>query len=626
MRRSGAVRLARLATLAVSSTALLVGVPTAAIADSGTPPTFVRQLGGSGDADIYPSGAEVDPSSGAVVVADTGNDRIVKYTSTGDKVWDVGGFGKALGLYNSPRDIGIDSAGDVYVADTGNVRIVKLDGGTGAALSFWKGADTNKIGSPIGLSVSNDLVYVADAGKKLVRVYDTGGRHVRSFGSDGTCTFSALRDVDADAAGNVYVANYLLNNVLKLSPAGTCLTKWGTKGTGDGQFKNPYGVRVAFDPVDGAQRVYVADSNNNRIQKFTPTGGFVAAMGSTGSGDGSLGGLRRVAVDDSGRVYGADLWGWKISRWAWNGSAYAFDGRTYPDPVIPPAGELGRPITDTQMFNNVNQVAFEADGDLWAMDTVNQRAVPLENVASSQLNGSPCGKRGWQAGAFNWPRGIAVDQDTGALWIADTKQSRLQVIGAGCTNPVFLGKAGSAADQFNWPYSIAIRRGTPGGTDSVAFVADTKNNRIKAYDVETRVVLDVFGSRGRGSGRFTLPAGIAVAPDDSIFVADRGNRRIAEVSFTGGQFAWVGTWGTGAALRRPEGVAVGGRYIFVADTGRKRMVVLKRSDGGIRGVVTGTGRGGLDTPQSVSQRRGCIYLSDTYNDRILVYRYGKRCS
>jgi DNA-binding beta-propeller fold protein YncE len=601
--------------------ALVLSSPPA-IADSGDAPAFVRQLGGPGRADIYPSGVEVDPGSGAVVVADTGNDRVAKYGAGGSNLWDVGGFGSALGKYDSPRDVGIDESGNVYVADTGNSRIVKLNGATGAPITSWKGSGADKIGSPLGVSVSNDLVYVADASKKQVRIYQLTGTLVRSFGQAGTCTFSALRDVDADSSGNVYIANYLQNDILKMTATGGCLTKWGSKGTGDGQFKNPYGVSVAYDPVDGAERVYVADSNNNRIQKFTLTGTFRQAMGQTGSGDANFGGLRRVAVDASGRVYGADLWGWKIGRYAWNGSAYAFD-RTYPAPVVPPAGELDRPITDTSMFNNVNQVAFEADGDLWAMDTVNQRAIPLRNVASGQLNGTPCGKRGWQAGAFNWPRGIAIDHATGNLWIADTKQSRLQVMSTACTSPAFIGSVGSGSTQFNWPYSLAIRQ-----SDHVVFVADTRNHRVKAYNASTRALIDVFGTTGAGTGQFAQPSGIAVGPGGDVFVADRGNKRVVRLTFAAGNFSWGGTFGPFSgtdALLRPEGVAADGQNVYIADPGKNRMVVVDRASGTVRGIVTGPGT--LDTPQSVSvDADGCVYLSDSYHDRILVYRYAGSCT
>ena len=49
------------------------------------------------------------------------------------------------------------------------------------------------------------------------------------------------------------------------------ISKWGTQGTGDGQFRDPEGVAVASDGS-----VYVADSDNNRIQKFTSDGVFVS--------------------------------------------------------------------------------------------------------------------------------------------------------------------------------------------------------------------------------------------------------------------------------------------------------------------------------------------------------------
>ena len=52
------------------------------------------------------------------------------------------------------------------------------------------------------------------------------------------------------------------------SACGTFVTKWGSFGSGNGQFNDPNGVAV-----DGSGNVYVADSNNNRIQKFSCSGG-----------------------------------------------------------------------------------------------------------------------------------------------------------------------------------------------------------------------------------------------------------------------------------------------------------------------------------------------------------------
>jgi DNA-binding beta-propeller fold protein YncE len=53
------------------------------------------------------------------------------------------------------------------------------------------------------------------------------------------------------------------NRIQKFTSDGVYLTQWGTQGTGDGQFNNPAGVAV-----DASGNVYVADTDNNRIQVF----------------------------------------------------------------------------------------------------------------------------------------------------------------------------------------------------------------------------------------------------------------------------------------------------------------------------------------------------------------------
>ena len=89
------------------------------------------------------------------------------------------------------------------------------------------------------------------------------------------------------------------------------LDDWGTYGTGDGQFLSPHGVAVASDGS-----VYVADSENNRIQRFTSAGVFVSQWGNEGTGDGQFLSPWGVAVASDGSVYVADTGNNRIQKFS----------------------------------------------------------------------------------------------------------------------------------------------------------------------------------------------------------------------------------------------------------------------------------------------------------------------
>jgi DNA-binding beta-propeller fold protein YncE len=66
-------------------------------------------------------------------------------------------------------------------------------------------------------------------------------------------------------------------------PAFGFLTKWGSEGSGNGQFDQPVGVAT-----DSGGNVYVTDAYDHRVQKFSPSGAFITKWGSTGSGNGQF--------------------------------------------------------------------------------------------------------------------------------------------------------------------------------------------------------------------------------------------------------------------------------------------------------------------------------------------------
>jgi len=94
-------------------------------------------------------------------------------------------------------------------------------------------------------------------------------------------------------------------------PPCTFLLTWGSSGSGDGQFANPADVAT-----DGSGNVYVADTNNNRIQKFDASGTFLTTWGNFGSGNGQFSSPPGVATNGSGNVYVADTNNDRIQKFA----------------------------------------------------------------------------------------------------------------------------------------------------------------------------------------------------------------------------------------------------------------------------------------------------------------------
>ena len=106
-----------------------------------------------------------------------------------------------------------------------------------------------------------------------------------------------------DKDDNMYLVDSLNNRIQKFTKDGKFLAKWGGPGRGEGQFNLPWGLTI-----DSRGDLYVADWRNDRIQKFTANGEYLAEFGSSGNKTGEFNRPTGVAVDKYGDIYVADCW------------------------------------------------------------------------------------------------------------------------------------------------------------------------------------------------------------------------------------------------------------------------------------------------------------------------------
>ncbi len=221
------------------------------------------------------------------------------------------------------------------------------------------------------------------------------------------------------------------------------------------------------------------------------------------------------------------------------------------------------------------------------------------------------GSAGNGPGQFNEPRGLAVDAN-GNLYVADTKNHRIQKLGPNGDVLKVWGGEGSEQGQFKDPHGIAV------GPDGSVYVADTWNHRVQVFTPDGAFVR-LWTEPG-----FWGPRGIAVAPNGNVFVTDTGNKRICSFTAQGQQLE---TWGTdGSAqgqLIEPVGIAVNELGdVIVADTGNRRLQVFQPEGGFIKEWPI-FGWEEFYTEPYIAALGEDVFTTDSHTHHFARYRDGK---
>jgi sugar lactone lactonase YvrE len=259
-------------------------------------------------------------------------------------------------------------------------------------------------------------------------------------------------------------------------------TSWGSAGSGSGQFNNASFVASA---PDGS--VYVSDTGNNRVQKFTADGAFLFSFG-------QFLGPAGVAVAPNGSVYVADTGNNRVQRFDANGIFIS---------------EWGTAGTGAGQFQSPQGVGLGPDGSVYVGDSGNGR------VQRFLTDGTFVAAFGSGAGGFGQIRGVAAAPD-GSVYVLDAQNRRVEQFDANGVFQSSWGTQGAGDGQFQNPQGVAA-------SDAGVYVADTAQNRVQKFSA-TGAFLDSFGFAG--------VAGIAVARTGQIYVV--GNNQAARYGESGG--------------------------------------------------------------------------------------------
>jgi predicted membrane-bound mannosyltransferase/DNA-binding beta-propeller fold protein YncE len=281
----------------------------------------------------------------------------------------------------------------------------------------------------------------------------------------GELQLQAPRAIAIATDGSLYVADSRNHRIQHLSPSGEALHVWGNfadiaqSSAPGGTFNEPWGIAVDADGF-----VYVADTWNHRVQKFTADGEFLKMWGAFGLGNlpEEMWGPRAIVVDGEGRIFVADTGNKRIVVFDSEGNFITqFGSGGYT------VGQLDEPVG----------LAITADGTIFVADTWNQRVQLFYEEQPGTFNFLRAWEvSGWYGQSLENKPYLATGSD-GEICLTDPEGYRILCFDS---NGEFLfgwGTYGTADTQFNLPSGLAF---DPQG---MLWVSDSGNGRLMRFEL-----------------------------------------------------------------------------------------------------------------------------------------------
>lgn len=243
----------------------------------------------------------------------------------------------------------------------------------------------------------------------------------------------------------LYVADTNNQRIQRFDKNGDFDFQFGRFGIDEGKFNVPWGIAMDFD-----FRIYVSEVENNRIQKFDVWGNYISTIGKFGTDKGEFQEPHGICLDILGNLYVADTRNNRIQKFNPQGEFVQ---------------EFGSYGWGDGFLNEPYDVAADEKENIYVADTGNDRVQIFDFDGQFRLS---IGKKDGRKGEFKSPQGIAIDEDKN-IWVADTGNNRIQVFTLG-------GKYLGQLDGFDHPSDILVK-------NDILYVVDTNNHCVKKYKI-----------------------------------------------------------------------------------------------------------------------------------------------
>jgi thiol-disulfide isomerase/thioredoxin len=299
-----------------------------------------------------------------------------------------------------------------------------------------------------------------------------------------------------------------------------------------------------------AGRLFIADSNHNRVVVADLDGTVVVTIGTGAHGaeDGEFdkasfyrpqglaldGKVLYIADTENHLIRRADLKTRRVGTIAGTGEKMKVYGQRGQARSVP----LNSPW-DLQLVGRTLYIAMAGPHQIWKLDLENQE---VSTFAGSGYEARRDGEH-LRVG-FAQPSGLATDSRR--LYVADSESNIIRAIGLTQTNSAVYTLAGGDLFKFGDKDGVgdSVRLQHPLGlafADSKVLIADTYNHKIKGLDPQTRAVKTLFGTGEPGQedgarATFYEPGGISVA-GGKLYVADTNNHAVRVVNLEIGETA-----------------------------------------------------------------------------------------